>query len=239
MPSATRCRLFSVRGATRWAITWLSAAVFAAMTVQPILAAAAPEICAAYSLSRNEMARALAAARPALPASLHVQVMDACWNPDHALADLETSRVLTTQGVQQWWAVSCQRSDSTWTCDRPDFKQFIVVNLAVGDRSHAVELSFGQEIALTRARALASQALTLYVDPESRLRDCNTIEDVAKSAVGSHRSDKRKSSAEPFHVNVIRDGSADSVWLNDVDVIISVDPVGGRSPCWRDIEMLN
>lgn len=204
-----------------------------------VTADAAQMDCASYSLSRNEIARALAVARPTLPISVRLEVSFACWNPDHALAVLETSRVLTTEGVQQWWAVSCQRNESTWACDRPEFKQFIVVNLAVGDQPHAVELSFGKEIAGARARALAAQALTFYMDTGSPLRDCSTIEDSAKSPVGSHRGDKRMSAAEPFHVNVIRDGSTDSVWLNDVDVIISFDPADKWSPCWRDIEIVN
>jgi hypothetical protein len=145
--------------------------------------------------------------------------------------------------VQQWWAASCRRDESTWTCDPREFKQFIAEDLAVGDRSHAVELSFGPGIPLARARSLASRALSIYADTSSRIRDCGSIEKSGTEPVESHRHDKRTNPAEPFHVNVLRDGLMDSVWLDDVDVRISFDatndPAGEHSPCWLNIVVVD
>lgn len=224
---------------SQWLIGFLPAAVLCAMAFQPIPAVAAQLRCASDSLNRNEIARAQAVARPALPASSQLAVAFACWNPDFARVGLETPKALTPDGVQQWWSVACQRDESTWACEPPEFNQFISANLPVRDQSHPVELSFGRGIALERARELASRALSIYADPASRLRDCGTIEDSPKGPVGMHRSDKQTSADEPFHVNVIRDGLMDSVWLDDVDVSISFDPAGKQSPCWLDIVVVD
>jgi len=43
-----------------------------------------------------------------------------------------------------------------------------------------VELRFGRGITLARSRSLASRALSNYEDPDSRPRDCGTIEDSPK-----------------------------------------------------------
>jgi hypothetical protein len=59
----------------------------------------------------------VAAARPALPSSVHLVALGACWNPHSALVWLETSKVLTPEGVQEKWVVECQRDESTWKCD--------------------------------------------------------------------------------------------------------------------------
>jgi hypothetical protein len=221
----------------------LRAAVLAAVAVQPNPTVAAEVDCAGDSLTREDIARVEAIARPALPAPAHLAVTYACWNPGHSRAEVTTLKLRTPEGAQQWWAVACQQNESTWRCDPPEFKQFIAVDLGVGDQSHAVELSFGRGIPVARARSLASRALSIYVDPESRVRDCGSIEASGAEPAAPTRHDKRASPAEPFHVNVIRDGLVDSVWLDDVDVKISFDampsPAGEQSPCWQNVVMVN
>jgi len=243
MALAARRRFCSAGGAIRWGVVLLTAVVLAGPAAHPIPSAAAEMDCASQSLNRQDMAKVEAVARPALPASVRLQVTDACWNPDHSWAEVTTPKSRTPEGAQQWWAVSCQRNESTWTCDHPELKQFIAVDLAAGDQSHAVELSFGQGISVASARSLAARALTIYADPEPRIRDCSSIEESGTAPARSRRHDKRASPAEPFHVNVIRDGLMDSVWLDDVDVRISFDaannPAGERSPCWLDIAVVN
>jgi hypothetical protein len=243
MALAARRRFCSAGGKTRWGAVLLAAAVLAVPALHPIPSAAAETDCASQSLNRQDIAKVEAVARPTLAPSIHLEVTYACWNPDHSRAEVSTPKVLTPEGVQQWWAVSCQRDESTWACDRPELKQFIAVDLAVEDQSHAVELSFGQGIPVARARSLAARALTIYADPEARIRDCSSIEGRGIEPVRSHRHDKRASPTGPFHVNVLRDGSMDSVWLDDVDVRISFDagnnPAGERGPCWLDIVVAN
>jgi hypothetical protein len=243
MRRATRSRLCAAGGESRWGVLLLPAAVLAAIAAQPVPSVAAQMDCASDSLTREDIARAQAVARPALPARVHLDITFACWNPDQAFAEVATRKTQTPEGVQQWWAVACHRDTSTWACDPPEFKQFIAVNLAVKDQSHAVALSFGQGIPVARARLLASRALSIYVDPTSRIRDCSSIEESGTGPVASHRSDKRASPAEPFHVNVIRDGLMDSVWLDDVDVKISfgaaTKPAGEQSPCWQNVVIVD
>jgi hypothetical protein len=224
-------------------VVLLAAIVLAGAAAHPIPSVAAEMDCASQSLNRQDIAEVEAAARRTLPASGHLQVTDACWNPDHSRAEVTTPKVRTPEGVQQWWAASCQRNEATWTCEPREFKQFIAEDLAIGDQSHAVQLSFGQGIPVARARSLASRALSIYADTSSRIRDCGNIEKRAPEPVESHRHDKRANPAEPFHVNVIRDGLMDSVWLDDVDVKISFDatndPAGEHSPCWLNIVVVD
>jgi len=243
MTRAARRRFCSAGGKTRWGAALLAAAVLAGPAAHAIPSAAADMDCASQSLNRQDIAKVEAVARPTLPPSAHLEVTYACWNPRRSLAEVSTPKLLTPEGAQQWWAVSCQGDESTWTCAPPELKQFVAGDLTVRDRSHAVELSFGQGILLARARSLASRALSIYADPGSRIRDCGNIEGGGTEPPDRHRHDKRASPSEPFHVNVIRDGLMDSVWLDDVDVKISFDatenPAAERSPCWLDIVVVN
>jgi len=142
MTRAARRRFCSAGGKTRWGAALLVSAVLAVPALHPIPSAAAEMDCASESLNRQDIAKVEAVARPTLARSVHLEVTYACWNPDHSRAEVSTPKVPTPEGAQQWWAVSCQRDESTWTCDRPELKQFIAVDLAVKDQSHAVELSF-------------------------------------------------------------------------------------------------
>lgn len=222
---------------------FLAAAVFAGSAILPIPTVAAVLRCASHSLTREEIARVEAVARADLPASGRLDVTFAYWNPGVAAAQLATRKSRTREGAQQWWAVSCQRNESTWTCDPAEFKQFMSVELPGGDQSHAVALSFGKGIPHARARSLASRALSIYLNPASRLPDCGTGVESGTRPVAPYRTDTRASAAEPFHVTVSRDGLTDSVALEDVEVNISFDatsnPVGEQSPCWESVVVVD
>jgi hypothetical protein len=224
-------------------VVLLGAALLVGITTLAMPTFAAEARCAGHSLNRDEIAHAEAVARGVLASSAHLAVTDACWNGDFALAELATQKATTSEGVQQWWVVSCQREASTWTCDPPEFKQFIAGDLPVTGQPHLVELSFERSIPLSRARSLASRALSIYSDPASRLRPCGTIEASTKEPVAIHRADKRASADGSFHVNVTRDGLMDSVWLDDVEVKISFDattnPAQEHSPCWQNVVSIN
>jgi len=131
MTRAARRRFCSAGGKTRWGAALLVSAVLAVPALHPIPSAAAEMDCASESLNRQDIAKVEAVARPTLARSVHLEVTYACWNPDHSRAEVSTPKVPTPEGAQQWWAVSCQRDESTWTCDRPELKQFIAVDLAV------------------------------------------------------------------------------------------------------------
>jgi len=228
--------------ASRRLIAFLSAAVLAGMSVLPVPTVAAELRCSSHSLKRDEIARAEAVARKAMP-SVHLALTDACWNPDQELAELATPQVRTPEGVLQWWAFSCQRDESAWTCDPPEFKQLIEADLPVSDQPHLVELSFDRGISLERARILASRALSIYSDPATRLRLCGTIEESAAEPLTIHGTDKRTSDDASFHVKVTRDGLMDSVWLDDFDVKISfgasTNPADEQRPCWQSLVVVN
>jgi hypothetical protein len=130
-----------------------------------LLGVAVPEIvraqtliCASHSLNRDDANRLKAAGRTVLPKSAHILIEGACLNPGRALGFVETQKIVTAEGVQQWWTTICRRDSKDWECDEPGFKQFIATRLEVAE-SHPVELSFDQGSSLERVRALAALAI--------------------------------------------------------------------------------
>ena len=236
MARAAANKFGSAGGRSRGGVAFLFAAVLVAIAARPMPAVAQMLRCASHSLSRQEIARAEAAARPALPSAVHLVSTGACWNPDFARVWLETSKVLTPEGVNQWWAVWCQRDESTWTCDPPEFKQSTLVNLPFGDQTRWVELSFDTSISLGRARALTARALAIYGDPMSRLSTCSNagMEDPPSDPHDGAGSLLR---ADPIVVTVSRRETRDSVELEDVYrdfefLAEAQDPEVQQAPCW-------
>jgi hypothetical protein len=220
-------------------MVFFSAALLVAIAAPPLPAVAQMLRCASHSLSRQEIARAEAAARPALPSAIHLVAAGACWNPDFARVWLETPKVLTLEGVQQKWAVGCQRKESTWTCDAPEFKQVIVVTLQVGGDTRRVELNFDQGTSLRRARALAARALAIYADPTSRVPTCGdgTVENPPSDP---HQSAGPYLRGDPIKVTVSRRDIRDSVELEDIYREFEFpraedDASMQQAPCWLDV----
>lgn len=219
----------------RWVAVFLSAALVTATTAPPMPAAAQMLRCAGHSLSRQDIISAETAARPALPSSVHLVATGACWNHNSALVWFETSKVLTPEGVKQWWAERCQRDQSTWKCDAPEFKQAILVTLPFSDETRRVELSFDKLISLKRARALAARALAIYGDPTSRLPTCSNegIENPPSDPHGIAGSVLR---ADPIVVPVSRTETRDSVTLEgvsrDFEFPALEDPAMPHAACW-------
>jgi hypothetical protein len=171
--------------------------------------------CASHSLSVQEIARAEAVARAALPSSVRLVATGACWNVDFARVELDTPTVVTPERVKQNWTVWCQRDESTWACEPPEFKQAILVTLPVGNKTRRVELHFDKLTSLPRARALAERTLALYADPTSRVPTCGNG-DVENPPSDPHRDTASFARADPIRVTVSRRDSTDSVELEDV-----------------------
>ena len=86
-------------------------------------------LCASHSLNRDDASRLKVAARAVVPKSAHILVTDACLNPGHALGFVETQKVVTAEGVQQWWTMICRRDTEEWGCDARESKQFISITI--------------------------------------------------------------------------------------------------------------
>ena len=56
--------------------------------------------CARHALNREEASAAEAAARAALPHSVHLFIAGACWNPDTAATLIESRRSTQRDGVK-------------------------------------------------------------------------------------------------------------------------------------------
>jgi hypothetical protein len=193
-------------------------------------------LCASHSLNRDDAGRLKVAARAVVPKPAHVLVTDACVNPGHALGFLETQKILTAEGVQRWWDLICRRDSQEWSCDPPDFKQVFAMSVSVGGVAHPVELSFDKESSLGHARALASRAIEIYLDPTSQLPSCG--ESGAKepdSLRAQSNLSPLPSGEKAIHVSVSSEAK-DSVDLDDVDIRIDfrsgADAAGSEAVCW-------
>ena len=177
-----------------------------------------------------------AAALKVLPKSVHLVVTGACRNPDWAYGFIETKKITTQEGVQQWWQFNCQREPRMWKCEQPEFKQLFALSVSIAGVSHLVELSFGKESSLERVRDLASRAIEVYADPVSRLPACGTkgLKESDQLGKWDHHG-PLPTGDNAIHISVSSDAK-DSVDLDDVDVRIefrpTADTAGFEAECW-------
>jgi hypothetical protein len=195
--------------------------------------------CASHSLNHNDANHLKVAARAALPTSADVLIERACVNPGRALGFVETQKIVTTEGVQQWWTMICRRDSQEWSCDPPDFKQFFAMSVSVGRMSRSVELIFDKESSLERVRVLASRAIEVYLDPTSQLPSCgvSSLEEGYLLRAQSRLS-PLPSGEKTIHVSVTSDAK-DSVALDDVNVRIdfrpNADAAHSEAVCWWQV----
>lgn len=213
--------------------------VLIALTGAPKAAIAAAIQCESRSLSRDDQSRVETVARAALPRSVPLVISVACWNPREARAAVQTRTTITSDGVEQWSQVLCRREDFDWECDPAEFRQLIKRSLAIGGQSHDVELTFDKDTSLARALVLAARALTLYADPNSRLPGCEISAPKDRQLVDVHRAYELPPVGQPIHVTLSRDGVIESVFLDDVSVVLEfrADADGAaktQATCWND-----
>jgi hypothetical protein len=197
-------------------------------------AAAAVLKCASHSLNREDAFKVKAIARSSLPRSTQSSLSWACWNPENAYARIETRQSGTPDGVKRWWEILCRREgQAEWHCDPAEFNQRILLSVSIGDQSRVIELSFDKDIPLERARALASQAVSMYQDPTVTLREC-----AGGEAMDSRWKKELAKDGQPIRVKVGRENGAYAAYLSDADVSMSVsnvaDDAGEMVPCWNE-----
>lgn len=204
--------------------------------VVPGVARAQTLICASHSLSRDDDHRLKVAARAVVPKSAHILIESSCVNPGRALGFVETQKVVTAEGVRQWWTTICRRGAKEWGCDAPEFKQFIATSVEVGGKSHSVELSFDQGSSLEHVRVLAARAIEVYADPASQLPECGKKEPKESDQLRNWKHHDPL----PLADNVIRisisNDATNSVDFDDFAVSIqfrpSADNAGFEAECW-------
>jgi hypothetical protein len=179
-----------------------------------------------------------AAALRVLQKSTHLDSVVPCRNPDSAHARIFTKKILSIEGVQQWYEFTCFREAQPWKCDPPEFNQSITFALEVNGVSRLVALSFDEHFSLARARVLSQKALEIYMNPTLRLPQCE-LGGVKKPDLVDLRNGNLPTADAPIDVNVNHEETAEAVWLRDVDVEIQFPPVTDGSDavqlCWNDI----
>jgi hypothetical protein len=196
--------------------------------------------CESHSLSRDDQSRVQAVARAAISGSTRLFISAACRNPRDARAAVETPRSIASDGVEQWRQVLCRREELDWQCDPAEFKQLIKLSLAIGDRSREVELSFDKGTKLQRAQVLAARALNIYADPASRLPGCEIGAPKDRELVDVHHGNELPPRSQPIHVTLSRDGVIESIFLDDVYVVVEFpadadDATKPQAFCWNDV----
>jgi hypothetical protein len=153
--------------------------------------------------------------------------------PKNSYAWVETRKSETPDGVKQWREVLCRREDKVeWHCDPAEFKQLITLSVSIGDQSRVIELSLDKDISPERARALASQAVSMYQDRSVPLRECTSGE-----VMDSRWGKMLPAGARPIRVTVSRESGAESAYLSDVGVSISLSTIANDAGEMEDREM--
>jgi hypothetical protein len=226
--------------------SWKSLGIGTVFAVIVLLEVSAPQFASAGAYKCEDLflddldeMQLRAAALRALPKAVHLAEVVPCRNPDSAHSWVSTKKVTSPEGVQQWYEFTCRRNVQPWNCDPPEFKQAITYSLKVGVVSRVIALSFDKEFSLSRARALSRKALEIYVDPTVRLAECE-LGGVRRPDLVDLRNGNLPAADAPTDVNVNHEGTAEAVWLRDVDVEIQFPPVIGNEGsseelCWNDI----
>jgi hypothetical protein len=195
--------------------------------------------CESHALAIDDEASLRAKARAVLPSQARIESVDACRNPNRALGWILTRKAITSEGISQWWELSCQRETMIWGCDTPAFKQLIKLTLAIDGQQREVELSFGRDIQLERGRSLAAKALAIYVDPAVRLPGCEVEKPAVSDFYDAHRGNRLPTGKESIHISVVHTADRDEVTLDDVYVAIGF-PAGpdeatrSTAVCWNE-----
>jgi hypothetical protein len=210
-----------------------SALAVAVLSGVPRMAHGQVLICARHTLSRDDANRLKVAASAVVPKSAHVWVEGACVNSGRALGFVETQKVVTAEGVQQWWTMQCRRKSKSWQCDEPTFKQFFATRLDVAGKSRPVELSFDQAPSLVHVRMLASRAIEVYADPDSRLPECGSKNPKESDQLRNWgHYNPLPTNNDVIHLSV----SQDSVEFDDfavrIDFRSSADTSSFEAECW-------
>jgi hypothetical protein len=178
------------------------------------------------------------AALKVLPKGVHLDVIAPCRNPGSARGFIATKRVVTPEGVQQWYEFVCRRMAQPWICDAPEFKQGIKLSMTLGGAAREVELSFEKGFSLERARFLASRAIGLYLDTGSRLPECETSLSKESAPISLPRQNLLSLNGDPVRISVEHLAGREAVVLEEVEVIIefgtTLDDPSGSPSCWND-----
>jgi hypothetical protein len=224
----------SVRGAVA-----LAAVCFLACgLVVPRSAAAQMFRCESRALSMDDEASLRAKARGLLPIRTRIETVGACRNPNSARAWISTRKTNTSEGVAQWWELSCQREATLWECGPPAFKQIFDMRVRVGEQERDVALAFDRETPLGEAQSRASKALALYFDPVANPPECPASTAADSEWAKLRERNRLPKGDEPIRVTVTLDQGEHSVMLDDIDIEIRW-PIGGEvsatdsGACWK------
>jgi hypothetical protein len=215
----------------------------AALTVAVLFGLTAPGVgqagmrkCEDQFLDADDDMRLRAAALKVLPKSAHVDEVGACRNPRNAYASISTKKGTSIDGVQQWYELTCSRKAQPWICEPAVLKQTFAMIVKVAGVSHLVELSFGKESSVARARVLASRAIEAYLDPTSLLPSCG-VRDLDESGRLRAQSSLSPlpSGEDAIHVSVSNEAKG-TVALDDVYIRIDfrprADAESSEPACW-------
>ena len=142
---------------------WLPSILILAALALPDRAVAGVRRCATHALTARDLAGAHTAATRALKqlAPLDPAIGFYCRNPMDAWGNFESIRRTTTDGVLQWWAVSCRRETLAWTCDSPELQREFSLDVPMATHIVKAVVRLSSKSDLELARTLVPRALRL------------------------------------------------------------------------------
>jgi hypothetical protein len=203
----------------------------------PVSASAGAYKCEDRFLDDIDEMQLRAAALQVLPKSTHLDAVAPCRNPDSAHARISTKKILSIEGVQQWYEFTCSTEAQPWKCAPPEFKQVIPLSMTVGGVSRLVALSFDKEFSFARARTLPQKALEIYADSSVRLPQCD-LGVGRRPDLENLRNGDLPPADTAVDVNVNHEGDVVAVWLRDLQLEIQFpNTTAGANapdaPCWN------
>lgn len=142
--------------------------VLAAFFLAVSRADAGQRICKHTYVGSHERQRVQEAMQAVLPPGVSAKDVTSISDCRSQLsAWLETVPRLRSDGVTEWWIVTCDRERRKWICDSPTHRQLIWVFAQVDGVFRRLEVTYADAISLARARRVSVQAINILQDPAS------------------------------------------------------------------------
>jgi hypothetical protein len=203
-------------------------------------ARAAIRICKSNYTDSNDRARLRAAMQRVFSPGVPMEgIPDICRNRGSAGAWLSTSPHLKSDGVTEWWTVSCERKSHDWVCEAPVHRQLIWVYAEAGGIWRRLEVSFDDATALAQAQQWSVRAVQIIQDSSAPLPACGSASIAERQRewekVQRENSLTPADTAIELSVETDENGAVHVSTITQLDLTFtdaSSDPAAGARACW-------
>ena len=129
--------------------------------------------CAQHTLEHRDLERLMRVMKAALAPSVRIDTTpQVCRNSENAFSWLETRHRTATNGATEWWILPCDRETGDWSCERPEHKREISVEMTIASQVRHLVIDFDERTSVLDARELTQRAFDAIEEDHAPLAEC-------------------------------------------------------------------